>query len=118
MDIFWDAPERYLEGEVTAIHIADDEFCPISLQSCDFMEAIFEYDGKMLEFEYMDHEECDTIGIGDIGAFNPQVYKYTLRPGNDEKIKFEKIVYSEDGEIEGMLPKRSMVKEPWRSTFI
>ena len=102
LDIFWDDPEGYLEGEVMAIHISDDCFMSISHQSCDFMEAIFEYAGKLYHFE---HEECGEDGVINIGrcsSFNPQMYKHIVRPEAGSKIRFEKIIYSEDGRIDGI----------------
>ena len=94
LHIFWDDPEGYLQGEVVAIHIADDEFNPVTQQSINFMEAIIEYTDKKLRVE---HDSC-TIDIRSISSFNPDI-RYTIRPATGETIKFENIVFSEDGGI-------------------
>ena len=88
LHIFWDDPQGYLQGEVVAIHIADDEFDPITQQSINFMEAIIEYTDKMLCVEH-DH---GTIDIGRISSFNPEIYRYVIRPASGETIKFDSIV--------------------------
>ena len=88
LHIFWDDPQGYLQGEVVAIHIADDEFDPITQQSINFMEAIIEYTDKKLCVEH-DH---GTIDIGRISSFNPEIYRYVIRPASGETIKFDSIV--------------------------
>jgi len=88
LHIFWDDPEGYLHGEVVAIHIADDEFDPITQQNINFMEAIIEYTDKKLCVEH-DH---GTIDIGRISSFNPEIYRYVIRPASGETIKFDSIV--------------------------
>ena len=95
LHIFWDDPEGYLQGEVIAIHIADDEFDPVTQQSINFMEAIIEYTDKKLCVE---HDGC-TIDIGSISSFNPDMYRYTIRPATSETIKFGNIVISDNGSI-------------------
>ena len=102
LHIFWDDPEGYLQGEVVAIHISDDCFCGISHQSCDFEEAIFEYKNKMYFFEHERSGEDGAINIGSLSSFNPEVYKHVVKPADGETIRFEKIVYSENGDIEGV----------------
>ncbi|MBQ0038368.1 MAG: hypothetical protein KBS74_06835 [Clostridiales bacterium] len=102
LDIFRDDPDGYLCGEIVAIHIAEDEFMGISHQSCDFTEAIFEYTDRRLHFEHEEYEEDGAINIGECGSFNPQYYKYIVRPESGSKIRFEKIIYTEDGRIDGI----------------
>ena len=88
LHIFWDNPEGYLQGEVVAIHITDDEFDPITQQSINFMEAIIEYTDKKLCIEH----DYGTIDIGRISSFNPEIYRYVIRPASGETIKFDSIV--------------------------
>lgn len=95
LHIFWDDPQGYLQGEVVAIHIADDEFKPVTQQSINFMEAIIEYGDKKLGIEHDD----STIDIGEFSSFNPEIYCYTIRPENAETIKFEKVVIAEGNRI-------------------
>ena len=102
LHIFRDDPEGYLEGEVSAIYISDDQFMPISEQSCDFTKAIFEYNGKIYSFEHEEQEEGGAIDILLCSSFEPQGFKYVIRPGAGSKIRFEKIIYSEDGRIDGI----------------
>lgn len=102
LHIFWDDPEGYLQGEVVAIHISDDCFCGISHQSCDFGEAVFEYKDKMYFFEHEHSGEDGSINIGSLSSFNPEVYRHIVKPADGEIIRFEKIVYSENGDIEGI----------------
>lgn len=102
LHIFWDDPEGYLEGEVVAIHISDDGFLRISHQSCNFDEAIFEYRNKMYFFKCAGFGKNCSINIDSIGSFNPEEYRHIVRPTNGETIRFDKILYSENGDIEGI----------------
>lgn len=88
LHIFWDNPEGYLQGEVVAIHIADDEFDPITQQSINFMEAIIEYTDKMLCIEHAH----GTIDIEEFSSYNPDFYRYVIRPASGEMIKFDNLV--------------------------
>ena len=92
LNIFWDDPKRHLQGEVVAIHIADDEFEPVTQQSINFGEAIIEYTDKKLRIEH----DNGTINIGRISSFNPDQYRYTIRPSNGETIKFDNIILEDD----------------------
>ena len=95
LHIFWDDPQGYLQGKVVAIHIADDEFEPVTQQSINFMEAIIEYADKKLRVEH----NGSTIDIGEFSSFNPEIYCYTIRPEHAETIKFEKVVIAEGNRI-------------------
>lgn len=102
LHIFWDDPESYLQGEVVAIHISNNGFWGISHQSCDFDKAVFEYKDKIYSFEYEKSGEDGTINIGSLSSFNPEVYRHIVRPADGEVIRFEKVIYSENGDIEGI----------------
>ena len=95
LHIFWDDPQGYLQGKVVAIHIAGDEFEPVTQQSINFMEAIIEYADKKLQVEH----DSSTIDIGEFNSFNPEIYCYTIRPEHAETIKFEKVVIVEGNRI-------------------
>jgi len=96
LHILWDDPEGWLQGEVAAIYISDEAFCMVNEQSCDFQEAIFEYSDKIYSFEH----EVSGINIGSVSSFDRKAYKYKLKPTKEEKISFEKIIYSEHGCID------------------
>ena len=99
LHIFWDDPAGYLKGEVVAIHIADDEFDPITKQSINFSEAIIEYANLKLYTKHYSSDIGYAVDIEEISSFYPEVYRHTIRPAGGETIKFENIVFSEDGRI-------------------
>lgn len=99
LHIFWDDPEGYLQGEVVAIHIADDEFDPVTQQSINFLDAIIEYRGKKLIVQHYSDEDGHTIDIRKISAFNPDRYRYIIRPAKGDIIKFANIVISDNDSI-------------------
>lgn len=102
LHIFWDDPEGNMQGEIVAIHISDDEFVGISPQSCDFNEAIIEYRDKMYSVEHERFGEGGLLNIGHISSFNPEIYRHTVRPMKGEQIQFVKILYTADGNVEGL----------------
>ncbi|MBE6995453.1 MAG: hypothetical protein E7429_01785 [Ruminococcaceae bacterium] len=95
LHIFWDAPEDALRGEVTAIHIYYDEFEPVTQQSINFAEAIIEYKDKMLRVEHDGNHNGCRIEIDSFSSFNPEMYRYTIRPKVGETITFDAVVIPE-----------------------
>ena len=53
-------------------------------------------------FEHERSGEDGAINIGSLSSFNPEVYRHIVKPADGETIRFEKIVYSENGDIEGI----------------
>ena len=115
LHIFWDDPEGYLQGEVVAIHIPDNSFWPISHQSCDFDEAIFEYKDKIYSFKHERIKENGAIDIGALSSFNAEMFNHIVKPANDEIIRYDKIIYSESGNIEGIAFRWS---DTWLFVFV
>lgn len=115
MNIFLDNPEIFLAGEIAAIHIADPEFYKISHQSCDFSEAVFEYtDNKKYCFEHEKNGNIGKISVGELSGFNREFYCHTVRPAHGETIRFEKIIYSENGDIKGIVFRQN---DTWLFVF-
>ena len=96
LHIFWDNPKGYLQGEVVAIHIAEDGFKPVTQQSIDFLEAIIEYTDKRIYVELDDHGDYAILDFGLITEFSSDRYPYTIKPDAGESIRFENLVFCGD----------------------
>lgn len=108
---FLDEPEKYLQGEVLAIHMEDDGFTGISHQSCDFLEAIIEYTDKKYVIRHDRRIKDGNVRVDHRSGFNPKIYCRTVKPAAGETIRFEKIVYDETGEIEAIVYR-------WNDTWL
>lgn len=102
LHIFWDDPEGYLQGEITGIYIDGSRYESISPQSCLFDDAIFEYTDRCYSFEHVSTEKGGSLNIGEIGSFNHEMYRHTVKPADGETICFDAINYTEAGDIGGI----------------
>ncbi len=102
LHIFWDDPEGYLQGEVVSIHISDDGFTGNCHESCTFDEAIFKYNDKTYFFEFEEYDGSGTLNIGKLSSFDSQSYGQLIKPADGDTIRFDKIIYSGNGDIKGI----------------
>ena len=98
--IFQDNPDNYLAGEIVAIHIADEQFDPVTQQSADFMEAVIEYPDRKIIVAHHDYFRDYSVDVEKIDSFDSKIYRHRIRPAKDERIKFEKVVFDDAGEVE------------------
>ncbi len=101
LHIFWDDPEGWLRGEVTAIHIADDGFEPITRQSVHFETAIIEYTDKLLWVEHLSDWDGnrDSIDITEAVSGNAYADHHKIRPAQGETIRFDSFVIPEENRL-------------------
>lgn len=99
LHIFWDDPEGYLQGEVTAIHIDDIGFEPATRQSVRFRHAVIEYTDKKLWLNYRDGERGYTIDLLPCIAY-ADLHK--IRPAQGETIRFDSFVIPEENRLTGL----------------
>lgn len=94
LQIFWDDPAAALQGEVVAIHLAEDGFASITQQSAEFYSAVIEYTDKVIAIDSAD----GAIDIDSLGAYNPQLYCRTLRSA-DAPIRFHRVIPDGHGAV-------------------
>ena len=104
LHIFFDDPQAYMQGEVVAIHIADQPFDPAAQQYIEFHEAIIEYPTKIYWIAFHDYNGEFTI---DWNTYSPQdtfdaaYYPHTFYPAHGTTLRFKKVVLSY-GEISSL----------------
>ncbi len=102
LELLIDDLEKSLAGEVAYMAIAQEDADQINRQSCDCFEVVIVMRDRILLAEHEHHGEDGAIGFDKISNFNENRYGLRVVAPPNGIFKFVKVLYSEDGSVDGI----------------